>query len=128
MKILVGLLFITCSLFAQELTWNHHMAEAVKLSKDSNKPIMMMYSAVWCGECDKMKKKVFQNDAINKRLKDDFVLLSFDVEQDMERLPEGFSFRGVPTFFFMNSNKKLLKKVEGSCTKDSFLGKLKAVK
>jgi len=128
MKGLFGLLLLTSSLFSQELTWNHYMAEAIKLSQDSHKPIMMMYSASWCGECDKMKNQVFQTDGINKRLKDDFVLLSFDVEQDMERLPEGFSFRGVPTFFFINSSKKLLKKVEGSCTKDSFLGKLKAVK
>jgi thioredoxin-related protein len=128
MKKLFGLLLLTSSLFSKELTWNHHMAEAIKLSQDSNKPIMMMYSATWCGECDKMKNKIFQTDGINKLLRDDFILLSFDVEQDMERLPEGFSFRGVPTFFFINSDKKLLKKVEGSCTKDSFLGKLKAVK
>jgi len=128
MKKLFGLLFLTISLFADNLIWTHNMAEAVKFSKDTNKPIMMMYTASWCGECDKMKNKVFKDKKVNKYLKDNFVLLTYDVEADMESLPDGFSFRGVPTFFFINSDKKLIKKVEGSCDKNLFLSKMKAVK
>ena len=43
-------------LIEMELKIEHNFTTAIQKAKNQNKEVMMMYSAVWCPECEYMKE------------------------------------------------------------------------
>jgi len=107
------------------LVWLHNLDKALVSAKQTDKKVLMMYSAPWCPECNYMKEVVFSDQNLTTYMKKNFVLLSFEVEKDT--LPKGFTYHGIPTFFFLDGNKKEIGKIEGSDRATGFLKKLEKI-
>jgi len=124
MKLL--LLFITCTLalFANELQYEHNLNKAIKKANTQHKEVMMMYSAVWCPECEYMKEVVFKDAEVLKYIQEHYVVLALDIQKDT--LPQGFDYPGIPVFFFLNKDAKETNKIIGGSKADIFLQKIKA--
>ena len=86
----------------------------------------MIYSAVWCPECNYMKEVVFKNKKVSTYMEERFIILSLDIQKD--NLPKGFKYPGIPVFFFLDKNAKEKNKIIGGSKADIFLQKLKAIK
>lgn len=123
MKAIFLILFLIGSVFAVELNWLHDFEEAKKVAKQKNLPIMIMYTTQSCPECEYMKKKVFQDEQISRKLEVSFVLVLLDIHKD--KLP--FEFIGVPTFFFTKPDGTLIDKKVGGSREKAFLAKLAEV-
>lgn len=122
-KLLLLLTFISFGLSA-ELNWLHDFEEGKKLAKQKNIPILVMYSTEGCPECQYMKKKVFKDEQISKKMDSSFVLVTLDIHKD--KLP--FEFMGIPTFFFTKPDGTLIEKKVGGSREKEFLAKLNEVK
>jgi len=122
------LLFMTCTLalFASELHYEHNLNKAIEEANRQHKEVMMIYSAVWCPECNYMKNVVFKDEKVSKYIQDHYVVLALDIQKDT--LPEGFDYIGIPTFFFLDKNAKEKHKIIGGSKADIFLRKLKDLK
>ncbi|WP_242918606.1 thioredoxin family protein [Pontibacter liquoris] len=60
-------------------TWTHTYAEASKLSKETHKPIMMVFAGSdWCKPCIMLRKEVWDTEAFKAYAKDNLVLLELD--------------------------------------------------
>jgi len=86
----------------------------------------MMYSAVWCPECNYMKDVVFKDKKVADYIQKHFIVLTLDIQKD--KLPKGFEYIGIPTFFFIDKNAQETNKIIGGDKASKFLKKLKALK
>jgi thiol:disulfide interchange protein len=126
MKSLLLFIAFTLVLFASELQYEHNFNKAVEKANKQNKEVMMMYSAVWCPECNYMKDIVFKDEKVLDYIQKHYVVLALDIQKDT--LPEGFKYIGIPTFFFLNKDAKEKNQIIGGSKVNIFLQKLKALK
>ena len=126
MKYLIIAFVFGVLLFAHGLQYEHEFKTALQKAKHQNKEVMMMYSAVWCPECNYMKDVVFKDNKVANYIQKHFIVLTLDVQKD--KLPEGFDYIGIPTFFFIDTNARERHKIIGGDKADRFLKKLKALK
>ncbi|NOX15560.1 MAG: thioredoxin family protein [Epsilonproteobacteria bacterium] len=126
MKNVILLIIFTVLLQATGFQIEHNFKKALLKAKTQNKEVMMMYSAVWCPECNYMKDVAFKNTEVSKYIQKHFIVISLDIQKD--KLPKGFDYVGIPTFFFIDSNTKLIGKIIGGDRADRFLKKLKSIR
>lgn len=64
--------------------------EALQAAKEQGKPIMLDFTGITCVNCRKMETKVWSNQEVFKRMKNDFVVASLfcDARADKYLLPE----------------------------------------
>ena len=93
--------------------------------QNSDKLVLMMYSAHSCPQCAYMKEKVFQERNVQAFLKQHFVVLEKDVHRD--DLPSGFDYFGIPTIFFVDREGRSIAKFVGSSRAVPFLQQLEQV-
>jgi len=125
MRYLVIICALSILLFANEIQFEHDFNQALQKAKSQNKEVMMMYSAPWCPECDYMKEVVFKDQEVKQYIQKHFIVLSLDIQKD--RLPEGFDYMGIPTFFIIDQNGKEKNRIVGGNKADKFLKSLKAL-
>lgn len=126
MKPVIVIIACTIALLAGGIQFEHDFNSALQKAEKQNKEVMMMYSAPWCPECNYMKEVVFKNKNVLAYIQKHFIVLSLDIQKD--KLPKGFDFIGIPTFFFLDKKTKEKDKIIGGSKADVFLQKLKAVK
>ncbi len=126
MKKTLFLILFGILLQASGLQFEHNYKIALQKAKKQNKEVMMMYSASWCPECNYMKDIVFKNSKVSRYLQKHFILLGLDIQKD--KLPKGFDYVGIPTFFFIGNGAKQIGKIIGGDKASRFLKKLKAIK
>jgi len=122
------LLFMICSLalFANELQYEHNLNKAMEKANTQHKEVMMIYSAVWCPECNYMKDVVFKDEKVLEYIQKHYVVLALDIQKDT--LPKGFKYIGIPTFFFLDKDAKEKNQIIGGSKAKLFLQKLKDIK
>lgn len=95
-------------------------------AKKSGKNLIIYATSKTCYFCKKMKRDVLELEEIQLLMNKDFIFLEVDV--DYVKLPfdliKHFK-RITPTFFFMNSDKKLLSTYPGAWRKDDYISILK---
>ena len=122
-KIIYGLLFLSTALFSLE--WGKDIDSAFKLAKKEDKSIVVLVEGENCRWCKKFKYRTLQDEEVEKRL-ERFVAVKVMREDgpSMSVLP---SIKGVPTVFFMKSDKTVLQQVIGYYDVDDFISFINAV-
>jgi thiol:disulfide interchange protein DsbD len=59
---------------------------AIKLAKEKNKPVLIDFTGWACVNCRRMEETVWTNDAVEKLMKEDFILVSLYVDE-RKKLP-----------------------------------------
>lgn len=100
---------------------------ALAEAKTSGKPVVAVFSAVWCPPCQMMKKEVYPSEAI-KPFHDKFVWVYIDTDEASnakDALNYGVS--GIPHIEFLSPAGKSLDKQIGASAPDSFAKTLEGV-
>ena len=87
--------------------------EALKLSKQNKKYILIDFSAVWCANCYVLKEKVFNSEELKKFTYDNFIFIEVDVDKRKD-ISEEFKVKWLPWIILIDENKNIL------YTKNSF--------
>jgi len=124
MKLMLIFSFLFGSIFVikeQPFTSSEKMSyrEAVRLSKQNNKPIMLKLIAENCKYCVQMDKEVLQNREVKSFLSKNFITVTVNV--DKEPIPLGIKRTVTPTFVFINHNEKIVSKLPGAWDKKDFM-------
>ncbi len=125
MRPLVLIFLCTVALFSDELKLEHNFDQAVEKAQKQHKQVLMMYSAVWCPECNYMKDVVFKDKAVSSYMQKHYVVLTLDIQKD--KLPDGFEYPGIPVFFLLGNNAKEKHRIVGGSKAKTFLQKLKGL-
>ncbi len=127
MKKLILLTFITVSLWAEGITWVKSYDDAKKIAAAEGKTIMIMFSQAGCPTCEYMKDVAFQNETLADYIRFYFVPVEIDIYE--QEVPDGFRFRGTPTFYFTDHNgKKVARKIAGGAKAETFLKELQQIR
>ncbi|CAM3874009.1 protein-disulfide reductase DsbD [Mucilaginibacter galii] len=62
----------------------YDMDQAMQVSKELNKPILIDFTGWFCANCRRMENEVWSDAAVHKRLSNDFVLLELYVDEKQE--------------------------------------------
>jgi len=116
-KIVLSMFFLTGSVVALE--WVKDIDIALEQANEENKLIMVMVESESCRWCKKMKSRTLLDSEVEKKL-ESFVLVKVMRENgnDMAKLPP---VRGVPTIFFMKSDKGIVEEIIGYFNVEDFL-------
>lgn len=126
MKFLLFIL-ISCTVLLQAgaITDDADFKRVYANAQNSDKKVLMLYSADSCPQCAYMKEKVFTDKDVESYMNQYFVVLLKDINTD--ELPSGFDYYGIPTMFFINKEGKMIGKIIGSSRAKPFLEKLHAI-
>ena len=94
---------------SNHITYN----EALELSKQNNKPILIDFSAVWCANCYELKEKVFVNEELKKFIDDNLIFTEVDVDK-YKNISDEYNVKWLPWIILIDSDKNIL------YTKNSF--------
>lgn len=108
-------------------TFETKLSDALTKAKASSKPVIAIFSAAWCGPCQKMKKDVYPSDAV-KPYHDKFIWAYLDAdERGNEADMAKYNVNGIPHIEFLDSAGKSAGKQVGSASPDAFAKKLEGL-
>lgn len=104
----------------------HSYEDALKLQQKSKKIIMIDVVRTDCHYCEDMQKEVLENPEMSKYLNKRFISVKMDL--DKQKLPLGMKVDFTPTFFFIDANNVIIKKIPGSWNIADFTDLTKNIK
>jgi thiol:disulfide interchange protein len=100
---------------------------ALSEAKKTGKPVLLVFSATWCGPCQANKKNVYPAAAV-KPYHDKFVWAYLDADDDANKKPmTEYGVDGIPHIQFLDRDGKSIDKLVGATTPDKFAKKLQDV-
>lgn len=81
--------------------------EALKISKQNGKYILIDFSAVWCANCFELKEKVFGIEELKKFIDDNLIFIEVDVDKRKDIAKE-FNIKWLPYIIIIDENKNIL--------------------
>jgi thioredoxin-related protein/YHS domain-containing protein len=117
--LLLSFLATAGSVSAENITWNKNLREAAKTSQRLQKPMMIKFSASWCGYCRKMSKDTFSVPAIAQKVNGCFIPVAIDADQNKE-LVKALGVKGLPTTVIVSPKLTILKRITGYQTAAQF--------
>ena len=108
-RVLFILFFSIVSLYSFEFkTYD----EAMKEQTQNNKIIMLEVVRTGCHYCEDMQEKVFEDKEMSQWINERFIPVKINL--DKEELPLDIQVNFTPTFYFINSQKEIVKKIPGA--------------
>lgn len=75
---------ITPEVSTNGIVWQKDLSQAKALARKSKLPILVDFSADWCGWCHKLDRDCFQNPTIQRQIKNKAVFLKMNIEASSE--------------------------------------------
>jgi thiol:disulfide interchange protein len=96
-------------------------------AKVQNKPVIVIFSAHWCGPCQQMKNEVYGSVEVSV-FHSSFVWLYLDVDQKKnQKVAQEYGVRGIPHIQFLNVKQQRIDQQVGGMSAQSFAIKLAGV-
>lgn len=96
--------------------------DALIISKEQNKEILLVFTGEYCSFCDKQKEVILDKDVI-KFLKNK-VICFVDILEN-KTIAKKYNVKVVPTYFLLNYKGSIVKKNVGYKNKNEFISWLK---
>jgi thiol:disulfide interchange protein len=100
---------------------------ALSEAKKTGKPVLLVFSATWCGPCQANKKNVYPSAAV-KPYHDKFVWAYLDADEAAnKKAMTEYGVNGIPHIQFLDKDGKSIDKMVGASTPEGFAKKLQEV-
>lgn len=81
--------------------------DALEISKQNKKNILIDFSAVWCANCFELKEKVFESEELKNFINDNLIFVEVDVDKRKDIAKE-FNIKWLPYIIIIDENKNIL--------------------
>ena len=81
--------------------------EALEISKQNKKNILIDFSAIWCANCFELKEKVFESEELKKFIYNNLIFVEVDVDKRKDIAKE-FNIKWLPYIIIIDENKNIL--------------------
>jgi thiol:disulfide interchange protein len=106
--------------------WRDDVIAALKESQSANKPVLLYFTASWCGPCQTMRRYVWSDQQVAAAAAKYFPI-RVDVDQHPEIAIKYGAVDSVPVLMVLDSNGQLVRKVEHALDNVGMLDWLKDV-
>jgi thioredoxin-like negative regulator of GroEL len=107
--------------------FEHKLSDALAKAQTQGKPVIAIFSAVWCGPCQMMKKEVYPSTVV-RPYHDKFVWAYIDADEE-SNAPDAqkYGVQGIPHIEFLDKDGKSLDKQIGASSPEDFAKTLEGV-
>ena len=96
----------------QEIKWQTDLRTARRESSETGLPILVKFSASWCGPCKRMKAETFTDASLTRMINECFIPVAVDTDQH-EQLARQLRIETVPTTMVIAPNGNIIARREG---------------
>lgn len=125
--ILVSLLIIAASNSAawtqETLQWEQSLDVALNKARELNRPVLLEFTAPWCGVCRTMHRDVLSQPAVEARIASSFVPARVNVDH-YPNLGKQFGITGLPTIAVVSPDGRCLEMHRGALTAEQLFAKI----
>jgi thiol:disulfide interchange protein DsbD len=90
------------------VTWQPYSEQVLAQAQNLKRPVILDFSADWCGPCRELDEVTFHDPEIVKQAKRDFIMIKVDLTYKSnpvhERLLDQYGIKGVPTVVFLDQD------------------------
>jgi thiol:disulfide interchange protein len=94
------------------LEWQPDLHSAHRLAVQSNKPMLLVFGAEWCGWCKRLEKTTLEDPHMVEYINSTFVPIRIDVDQQ-KRVAEILEVSALPCTIVLSPQADLLGRIEG---------------
>ena len=95
-----------------QIQWHNNLKTAHQVSTQTNKPMLVMFDASWCGYCRKMKQQTLSDPKMIRYVNETFVPVSLNFDRD-KRVAEILNVQSIPCTVVLSPDVDLLARVVG---------------
>ncbi|MDA1018132.1 MAG: thioredoxin family protein [Planctomycetota bacterium] len=122
--VLCGILGHVSAVLAAEVGWHSDFNEAERLAKQLNRPLLIHFSAEWCGPCRRMERTVLNSTAVLTQIASSTVAVKVDSDKRRD-LVQRYGIRSLPTDIIVDGfSGRVLAKSEGFQSQKEYLSQL----
>jgi thiol:disulfide interchange protein len=101
------------------------LAEAQALAIEHDKPLLMDFSAYWCGICRKLDRTVLVDERVKARIEEKYVFVRLDSEHpDTRPLMKTYGIYGFPTLLVAHADGTPIRYIPLAFEPEKFLQRL----
>ena len=93
------------------LPWGDDLVQGLAEAQKSAKPVVVDFSASWCGWCRKLETDTFPDPGVQELL-GHYVLVRVDADKH-PGLVKQYGVKGLPTLLLLDKDGKLIRRVDG---------------
>ena len=120
--LLAAVLLASCVILqaATPAGWSTNLAETLQTARQNKQPVLIDFSATWCGPCQMMVRTTFQDETVIETLRH-YANLSIDIDANPD-LAANNQIRAVPTFLILSSDGDEIVRESGYMNAERFVG------
>ena len=99
--------------------WRTDLATAREEAKRDSKPLLLYFTASWCGPCQEMKHITWSDSAVEMKLRN-YVPLKVDIDAN-QALAQQYGIDGIPAFVLLDKEGNVDKRTDGLMEPMQFL-------
>ncbi|MBC7965243.1 MAG: thioredoxin family protein [Fuerstia sp.] len=124
--VLAVAMFACSSGIAAQIPWSTDIEDALHRATENGQPVLMEFTADWCGYCKKMEKTTFTDPDVAQRISQNFVAVRVDADQNKD-LVKDLGIKGLPAILIVSPDLKVIERISGFQTPEALIPKLDAV-